>query len=59
MTAAPGRGVIVGASEAGLAAAETLRRSGHAGTLTLIDDEPGPLTTAPAVEGDPLRRLSP
>ena len=39
-TGAPGRIVIVGASAAGLAAAETLRRSGHTGTITLIGDEP-------------------
>jgi NADPH-dependent 2,4-dienoyl-CoA reductase/sulfur reductase-like enzyme len=40
MTGTPGRVVIVGASAAGLAAAETLRRSGHTGTITLIGDEP-------------------
>lgn len=34
------RMVVVGASAAGLAAAETLRREGHTGTLTLIGDEP-------------------
>ncbi|MER7638728.1 FAD-dependent oxidoreductase [Streptomyces sp. NPDC126522] len=32
--------VVVGASAAGLAAAETLRREGHTGTLTLVGDEP-------------------
>ncbi|ELS51125.1 putative FAD-dependent pyridine nucleotide-disulfide oxidoreductase [Streptomyces viridochromogenes Tue57] len=32
--------VVVGASPAGLAAAETLRREGHTGPLTLIGDEP-------------------
>ncbi|MFE2184199.1 FAD-dependent oxidoreductase, partial [Streptomyces sp. NPDC059455] len=32
--------VVVGASAAGLAAAETLRREGYKGTLTLIGDEP-------------------
>lgn len=35
-----GRVVIVGASAAGLAAAETLRREGFTGPLTLIGDEP-------------------
>ncbi|MFI9829083.1 NAD(P)/FAD-dependent oxidoreductase [Streptomyces sp. NPDC051913] len=32
--------VVVGASAAGLAAAETLRREGHGGPLTLVGDEP-------------------
>ncbi|MDX2939312.1 NAD(P)/FAD-dependent oxidoreductase [Streptomyces ipomoeae] len=32
--------VVVGASAAGLAAAETLRREGHTGPLTLLGDEP-------------------
>ncbi|NUO46248.1 MAG: FAD-dependent oxidoreductase, partial [Streptomyces sp.] len=32
--------VVVGASAAGLAAAETLRREGYEGTLTLVGDEP-------------------
>ncbi|WP_405836180.1 NAD(P)/FAD-dependent oxidoreductase [Streptomyces sp. NBC_01518] len=32
--------VVVGASAAGLAAAETLRREGYTGTLTLVGDEP-------------------
>ncbi|MGW1780674.1 NAD(P)/FAD-dependent oxidoreductase [Streptomyces sp. NPDC002143] len=32
--------VVVGASAAGLAAVETLRREGHTGPLTLIGDEP-------------------
>lgn len=32
--------LIVGASAAGLAAAETLRRQGYDGTLTLVGDEP-------------------
>jgi NADPH-dependent 2,4-dienoyl-CoA reductase/sulfur reductase-like enzyme len=36
------RVVIVGASAAGLTAAETLRRRGYDGTLTLIGDEPHP-----------------
>ena len=34
--------VIVGASAAGLTAAETLRRRGYGGRLTLIGDEPHP-----------------
>ncbi|WP_430791849.1 NAD(P)/FAD-dependent oxidoreductase [Actinoplanes sp. G11-F43] len=34
--------VVVGASAAGLAAAETLRREGYAGSLTLIGDESHP-----------------
>lgn len=33
---------VVGASAAGLAAAETLRREGYDGTLTLVGDEPEP-----------------
>jgi NADPH-dependent 2,4-dienoyl-CoA reductase/sulfur reductase-like enzyme len=32
--------VIAGASAAGLSAAETLRRSGHSGTIMLIGSEP-------------------
>ncbi|MFB7499866.1 NAD(P)/FAD-dependent oxidoreductase [Streptomyces sp. NPDC056161] len=40
VTGAPERVVIVGASAAGLAAAETLRRSCHTGAITLIGDEP-------------------
>jgi NADPH-dependent 2,4-dienoyl-CoA reductase/sulfur reductase-like enzyme len=36
------RVVIVGASAAGLTTAETLRRRGYDGTLTLIGDEPHP-----------------
>ncbi|MCX5243035.1 FAD-dependent oxidoreductase [Streptomyces prunicolor] len=34
--------VVVGASAAGLAAAETLRREGYTGTLTLVGEEPHP-----------------
>jgi len=34
--------VVVGASAAGLAATETLRREGYDGTLTLVGDEPHP-----------------
>ena len=40
MTAAPGRIVVVGASLAGLRAAEELRHQGFAGTITVIGDEP-------------------
>jgi NADPH-dependent 2,4-dienoyl-CoA reductase/sulfur reductase-like enzyme len=36
----PDRVVIVGASAAGISAAETLRRCGHSGTITLIGGEP-------------------
>ncbi|WP_199837189.1 FAD-dependent oxidoreductase, partial [Streptomyces caniscabiei] len=32
--------LVVGASAAGLAAVETLRREGYDGTLTLVGDEP-------------------
>jgi 2-polyprenyl-6-methoxyphenol hydroxylase-like FAD-dependent oxidoreductase len=46
MTDTRARVVIVGASAAGLTAAETLRRSGHTGTITLIDNEPTAPTTA-------------
>jgi NADPH-dependent 2,4-dienoyl-CoA reductase/sulfur reductase-like enzyme len=38
----PHRVVIVGASAAGLTAAETLRERGYGGALTLIGDEPHP-----------------
>jgi NADPH-dependent 2,4-dienoyl-CoA reductase/sulfur reductase-like enzyme len=38
----PNRVVIVGASAAGLSAAETLRRRGYDGVLTLVGDEPCP-----------------
>src|SRR5260370_21013905 len=41
-TIAPERIVIVGASLAGLRAAEALRREGFGGHLTLIGDEPYP-----------------
>ncbi len=41
-TIAPERIVIVGASLAGLRAAEALRREGFVGYLTLIGDEPYP-----------------
>jgi len=41
---APERIVIVGASLAGLRAAEALRREGFVGQLTLIGDEPYPAT---------------
>ncbi|MDQ2585055.1 NAD(P)/FAD-dependent oxidoreductase [Saccharothrix yanglingensis] len=41
MTAAPDV-LVVGASAAGLATAEALRRKGHTGGLTLLGDEPHP-----------------
>ena len=37
---APERVLIVGASLAGLRAAEALRKRGYAGTITLVGDEP-------------------
>lgn len=40
MSTAPRRVVVVGASAAGLTAAETLRRKGYDGPLTLIGEEP-------------------
>jgi NADPH-dependent 2,4-dienoyl-CoA reductase/sulfur reductase-like enzyme/ferredoxin len=51
---APGAGriVIVGASLAGLRAAEALREEGYAGSLTLIDDETyGPYDRPPLSKG--------
>lgn len=45
-----GRVVIVGASLAGLRAAEALRDEGFTGKLTMIGDELGSPTTAPAVQ---------
>jgi ferredoxin len=64
----PGRGdpagrpvrriVVVGASAAGLAAVETLRREGYDGTLTLVGDEPhAAVRPAAAVQADPGRRV--
>ncbi|MFE0085900.1 FAD-dependent oxidoreductase, partial [[Kitasatospora] papulosa] len=38
----PSRVLVVGASAAGLATAEALRRKGYRGTLTLLGDEPHP-----------------
>src|SRR5260370_4926654 len=46
-TIAPERIVIVGASLAGLRAAEALRREGFVGQLTLIGDEPYPAYDRP------------
>ena len=42
MSPAIGRVLVVGASAAGLAAAETLRREGYVGELTLLGAEPHP-----------------
>jgi NADPH-dependent 2,4-dienoyl-CoA reductase/sulfur reductase-like enzyme len=53
VTDTPNRVVIAGASAAGLSAAETLRRSGHCGTIMLIGSEPVACTT-----GRPCQRRS-
>jgi NADPH-dependent 2,4-dienoyl-CoA reductase/sulfur reductase-like enzyme len=42
VSAAIGRVLVVGASAAGLAAAETLRREGYSGEITLVGEEPHP-----------------
>lgn len=47
--------VIVGASAAGLAAAETLRQQGFAGTMTLIGDEDCPPYDRPPLSKQVLR----
>ncbi|MEV0962465.1 FAD-dependent oxidoreductase [Streptomyces sp. NPDC049910] len=55
-----GRIVVVGASLAGLRAAETLRLEGFAGTLTMIGDEPyEPYDRPPLSKGVLLGRTTP
>jgi NADPH-dependent 2,4-dienoyl-CoA reductase/sulfur reductase-like enzyme len=55
-----GRIVIVGASLAGLRAAETLREEGFAGSLTLVGDEPyEPYDRPPLSKGVLLGKASP
>lgn len=48
--------MVVGASAAGLTAAETLRRRGYEGTLTLIGDEPHPPYDRPPLSKQILAR---
>ncbi|MBA2953212.1 NAD(P)/FAD-dependent oxidoreductase [Nocardioides sp. MAH-18] len=47
--------VVVGASAAGLTAAETLRREGYAGRLTMVDAEPHPPYDRPPLSKQWLR----
>ncbi|GFH39505.1 NAD(P)/FAD-dependent oxidoreductase [Streptomyces pacificus] len=55
-----GRIVVVGASLAGLRAAETLRTEGFAGTLTMVGDEPyEPYDRPPLSKGVLLGRTTP
>src|SRR5258708_30391917 len=58
-TIAPERIVIVGASLAGLRAAEALRREGFVGQLTLIVDEPYPPYDPPPLSKQVLGRRLP
>src|SRR5687767_1063761 len=54
-----GRVIVVGASAAGLAAAETLRGQGHTGTITLIGDEPTAPYDRPPLSKEILSGWSP
>lgn len=49
------RVVVVGASAAGLTAAETLRREGYEGRLTLVDADPSPTYDRPPLSKQLLR----
>lgn len=57
MTAQPERIVVVGASLAGLAAAQRLRERGFSGALTLVGDEPHPPYDRPPLSKQVLRGL--
>ena len=57
MTAAPARIVVVGASLAGLTAAQRLRERGYAGALTLVGDEPHLPYDRPPLSKQVLRGL--
>ncbi|WP_433253804.1 NAD(P)/FAD-dependent oxidoreductase [Streptosporangium sp. CA-135522] len=51
----PARIVVVGASAAGLTAAETLRRNGFTGSLTMVGEEPRPPYDRPPLSKQILR----
>ncbi|MEC3982253.1 FAD-dependent oxidoreductase, partial [Amycolatopsis sp. H20-H5] len=51
--------VVVGASAAGLTAAETLRREGYPGPLTVVGDEPHPPYDRPPLSKQVLRGIWP
>lgn len=57
MTAQPERIVVIGASLAGLAAAQRLRERGFSGALTLVGDEPHPPYDRPPLSKQVLRGL--
>jgi NADPH-dependent 2,4-dienoyl-CoA reductase/sulfur reductase-like enzyme len=57
VTAQPERIVVVGASLAGLAAAQRLRERGFSGALTLVGDEPHPPYDRPPLSKQVLRGL--
>jgi NADPH-dependent 2,4-dienoyl-CoA reductase/sulfur reductase-like enzyme len=57
VTAQPERIVVIGASLAGLAAAQRLRERGFSGALTLVGDEPHPPYDRPPLSKQVLRGL--